>query len=235
MADSSKAILGASMESGAFGASNTVRLEITNWSQVMKTLKELDSDYVRELRKDFREIAKEPQKKVRNAIPPKNRPPLRNMRQVHFGRLAWGTTFAGGGKKPKPAKSVLIQQPSDRRRAFKEAEKVPIVRLQVGSAATVLFDMAYRLNGTKGRRGYTPEYDYMYTINGQKVPGKRKHKVRPLAFARGLAKSAGRLKSSASRIIWPAAEDAMPEATRAINAKITEVNAKITTRLLGGS
>lgn len=235
MASAQNAILKATSESGAFGSANTVRLEISNWNQIMKTLRDLDSDYVKDLRKSFREIAKGPQKKVRDAIPSKSKPPMRNMRQVHFGRLAWGTTFAGGGGRPKPAKSVLIQTPSTQRRKYKELEKAPIVRLQVGSAATVLFDMAYRVRGSKGRRGLTPQYDYMYTINGQKVPGKRQHRVVPFAFAKGLARSSGRLQYRASHIIWPAAEKGMPEATRKINEKITEINTKISMKLLRGS
>lgn len=223
--------LSVAVESGKFGSANTVRLEISNWPEILKSLRQIDSDYVVGLRKDFREIAKGPQKAVRDAIPSKSRPPMRNMRQVYFGRLAWGTTWGGSGGRPKPAKSVLIQQPSTRRKKYRELEKAPILRLQIGSPATVLFDMAYRVNGTKGRKGKTPVYDYMYTINGQKVPGKRQHRVVPLAFAKGIGKSSGRLSYRASHIVYPAVEKAMPEATRKIDQKITEINQKISARL----
>jgi hypothetical protein len=67
----------------------------------------------------------------------------------------------------------------------------------------------------------------MYTINGVKVPGKRKHKVTPLAFAKGLASATGSLQMRASRIIWPAAEKALPEARAKIDKKISEVNLKV--------
>lgn len=197
----------------------------------MRVLQKLDKEYVKQLRKDFKAIAKGPQTAVRQAIPSKARPPMSQMRQVHFGRLAWGTTYSAGGKRPKPAKSVLIQTPNTKAKKYKEREAIPIVRLQVGSPGTVLFDMAYRINGRKGRRGLTRPYDYMYTIGGKKVPGKRQHTVVPLAFAKGIAQSTGRLQYQASRIVWPAAEKAMPAATAAMDKKITEVNMKISAEL----
>jgi hypothetical protein len=206
------------------GGSAGVRLEISNWNEIMKVLNKLDKDYVKELRKDFRNIAKPVQASIRKAIPSKAKPPLSQMRQVHFGRLAWGSKFGAGAK---PAKSVLIQTPSTRSKKARRFDTYAIARLQVGSPATVLFDMAGRKNYQAGRRGNTPVYDYMYTINGNKVPGKRKHKVTPLAFAKGLSMASGKLQPRASRVIWPAAERALPQARAQIDAKITQVNLKV--------
>jgi len=206
------------------GGSAGVRLEISNWNEIMKVLNKLDKDYVKELRKDFKNIAKPVQTSIRKAIPSKAKPPLSQMRQVHFGRLAWGSRF---GKGSKPAKSVLVQAPSTRSKKARSFQTYSIARLQVGSPATVLFDMAGRKNYIAGRKGNTPLYDYMYTINGLKVPGKRKHKVTPLAFAKGLASATGSLQMRASRIIWPAAEKALPEARAKIDKKISEVNLKV--------
>lgn len=213
------------MQSGAFGSSNTVRLEITNFQETLKFLKELDSQYIGRLRKDFKKVGNEAAKVVKKRIPSKNKPPLENMKQVHFGRLAWGTTWGGGGGKPRPAKSVLVQLPNTRKKKYRELERVPIVRLQVGSPGTVLFDMAYRRLGAKGRKGKTPIYDYMYTIGGQKVPGKRQHTVVPYAFSKGIAKSTG--GKQASRIIWPAVESAMPNITYSMQRIIFRVNQDI--------
>ena len=223
-----KALIGMTKQSGSYANDGNVRLEITNWAEVMKTLQKLDKDYVKELRKDFKAIAKPVQQSIRKAIPTKAKPPLRNMRQVHFGRLAWGTTY---GNKPKPTRSVLIQLPSPRARKFRGVPYIPITRLQVQSAAVVLTDMAGRARYTKGRRGKTPEYDYMYTINGVKVPGKRQHKVTPFAFAKGLAKASGLKQRNASRFVWPGALKALPEAQRQMDVKITEVNRKINMEL----
>lgn len=222
--------VGFSTQSGLFGSANTVRVEITNWNEVMKVLKDMDQDYVKSLRKNFKRVARGPQQKISRAIPGKNSPPLRNMRQVWFGRLAWGTTWGGiGAEPPKPAKSVLIQLPNTRKKKYRDLERVPIVRLQVGSPGTVLFDMAGRRNYAKGRKGLTPEYDYIYRVNGRTVPGKRRHRVVPGAFAKALAKTGyGR----ASRIVWPAAEKAMPQTTKDMREIIYNVNRRIQYELL---
>ncbi len=220
---------GISTQSGAFGSSNTVRLEITNWAETLKLLKELDSDYIVTLRKQFKQVGNEAAKVVKRRIPGKSKPPLSGMRQVWFGRLAWSTTWGGvGSESPRPSKSVLVQLPNTRRKKYREMEKAPIVRLQVGSPGTVLFDMAGRANYAKGRKGLTPEYDYIYRVNGRTVPGKRKHRVVPGAFAKGLAKSGyGR----ASRIVYPAVESAMPKVTYQMKTVIFAVNQRIQTKL----
>lgn len=219
-------------QSGSFGASNTVKLEITNWNEVMSVLKDIDEKWIRSLRKNFRSIGGIAQKEVSRAIPGKGSPPLSGMRQVHFGRLAWGTTFSGAGKKPRPAKSVLVQTPNTRKKKYRELERISIVRLQIGSPGTVLLDMGGRAFGSKGRKGLTPMYDYMYTIGGQKVPGKRQHRVVPFAFFEGFNKARGIKKRSASRIVYPAVEKAMPQVTRRMKEVIYETNARIQVELL---
>lgn len=215
---------GLTVESGRFGSANTVRLEITNFKEVISVLSKLDKRYVSELRKEFKTIAKPVQAKVRKSIPSKVKPPLSGMKQVHFGRLAWGSSY---GQRAKPSKSVLIQTPSARSKRFAKASEVPIVRLQVQSPGTVLYDMAGRRNGIRGRKGMTPWYDYMYHSNGRSWPGKRRHKVVPANFLMSLTRSTGYWKPKASRIIWPAAESAMPEATRKMDAVITKANIKL--------
>lgn len=222
---------GLKIQSGSFGSSNTVRLEITNWAEIMKTLKDIDADYVVGLRKNFKRIARGPQQSVQRAIPGKSKPPLTGMTQVWFGRLAWGSTWGGiGGSSPKPSKSVLIQLPNTRKKKYRELERVPIVRLQVGSPGTVLFDMAYRRGGTKGRKGFTPEYDYIYRVGGLTYPGKRKHRVVPGAFLKGIIKSGQNPK--ASRIVWPAALKAMPKFTNDAREVIYNINRRIQFELL---
>lgn len=216
--------------SGRFGSSNEVALEITNWNEVLKVLKQVDESWIAELRKDFKQIGQESAKEVRKAIPSKNRPPLTNMRQVWFGRLAWGTTWGGvGGGAPKPSKSVLVQLPKTRKKKYRELERISIVRLQVGSPGTVLFDMAYRRGGSKGRKGLTPEYDYIYRVGGLTVPGKRRHRVVPGAFLKGILASGQQPK--ASRIVWPAALKSLPDVTRKMDAVILKANLRIQAKL----
>lgn len=219
-------------QAGSFGGANTVRLEITNWNEVLAVLKDLDDKWIRALRKEFRSIGGVAQKEVARAIPGKGSAPLSGMKQVHFGRLAWGTTFGGAGKKPRPAKSVLVQTPNTRKRKYRELERISIVRLQIGSPATVLLDMGGRVFGSKGRKGLTPMYDYMYTIGGQKVPGKRQHRVVPFVFAQGFAKAKGIRSRSASRIVYPAVEKAMPQVTRRMREVIYSTNTRIQMELL---
>lgn len=217
----------APIKSGQYGGAIGARLEITNWNDIMRTLVKLDKDYVKELRKDFRAIAKPVQVEIKRAIPSKAKPPLSGMRQVHFGRLAWGSNYGAGAK---PSKSALIQTPNTRRKQYK-GQDIAIARILVQSPATVLADMAGRRAGMKGRKGFTPEYDYMYTIGGQKVPGKRKHRVVPGAFLKGLSKATGVQQRYASRFVWPAAEKALPAARKRMDAKISEVNIKISALL----
>ena len=223
--------ISASFNSRAGLKDNVVRLEITNWANIMKELNKYDKTIVRELKSEFKRIAKGPQDAVKKAIPGRSKPPLSQMRQVHFGRLAWGTTYGGGGARPKPAKSVLVQVPT-KKKNYRKLNEYPIVRLQIGSPATVLADMAGSRGGIKGRKGLTPEYDYMYTINGQKVPGKRKHRVVPGAFMKSLAKAGkGLQRPYSSRMVWPAVDKAMPKAVREMDSVITEVNRRVSARL----
>jgi hypothetical protein len=209
---------------GSYGGTVGTRLEITNWNEVMKVLVKLDKDYVKQLRKDFRAIAKPVQKEIKSAIPSKSKPPLSGMRQVHFGRLAWGSSFGAGHK---PSKSVLIQTPNTRKKAYRGKE-IAIVRLQVGSPATVLADMAGRRGGSKGRKGMTPLYDYMYTMpDGSKVPGKRRHRVVPGNFLGSLMSARFVKQRWASRFVWPAAEKALPQAQRQMDMAISAVNLRV--------
>lgn len=216
--------------SGRFGSSNEVSLEITNWNEVLKILKQLDDSWVGKLRKNFREIGKESADEVRKAIPSKAKPPLTNMKQVWFGRLAWGTTWGGVGREaPRPAKSVLVQLPKTRKKKYRELERISIVRLQVGSPGTVLYDMAYRRGGAKGRKGLTPEYDYIYRTATGPVPGKRRHRVVPGAFLKGILESGRTAK--ASRIVWPAALKSIPDVTRKMETVIFKANLEIQAKL----
>ena len=215
------------IRTGSFGGTAGVRLEITNYNEIYRTLLKLDKTYLSALKKDYRRIAKDVQTSIRKAIPSKAKPPLSGMKQVHFGRLAWGTTYGADKGRPKPAKSVVIQLPNTRTKKAKKAGEIAIARLQVQSPGTVLFDMAGRANYSKGRRGYTPEYDYMYTIGGQKVPGKRKHRVTPLAFARGLSNASGRLQVGASRVVWPSALRALPKARAQMAETISRANDRV--------
>lgn len=189
----------------------------------MKVLVKLDKTYSSAMRVRFREIAKPVQDEVRKGIPNKRNPPLSGMKQVHFGRLAWGSDY---GKGAKPSKSVLIQTPNTRKRKYRNTD-IAIARVQVLSPATVLADMAGRRNNSKARQGLTPKYDYMYTINGVKVPGKRQHTVKPWHFVSKISGGKFIKQTFASRFIWPSALKALPEVRRKVDAVITDANVRV--------
>jgi hypothetical protein len=211
------------MKGGLYGGTSGVRLEITNWNEVMKVLVKLDKTYVSAMRADFRRIAKSVQDEVRKGIPNKSNPPLSGMKQVHFGRLAWGSSY---GKGAKPSKSVLIQTPNTRKRVYR-GKDIAIARVQVLSPATVLADMAGRKGNARARKGLTPMYDYMYTINGNKVPGKRQHTVKPWNFVSKISGGKGIRQNWASRFIWPSAMKALPQVRRDVDTVITAANVKV--------
>jgi hypothetical protein len=211
------------MRGGTFGEKSGVRLEITNWNEVMKVIVKLDKEYAKELRRDFKRIARPVQTAIKQGIPSKGKPPLSGMRQVHFGRLAWGSSY---GKGAKPAKSVLIQVPNTRARKYKKTD-IAIARLQVQSPATALADMAGRKGNTKARKGLTPKYDYMYTINGQKVPGKRQHKVKQWNFVTQMSGAKAIKQNYASRFVWPSALKALPQAQKEIQVSINQANNRV--------
>lgn len=213
----------APIKGGLYGGTSGVRLEITNWNEVMKVLVKLDKTYVSAMRAEFKKIARPVQQEVKNAIPGRGKPPLSGMKQVHFGRLAWGSTY---GKGAKPSKSVLVQTPNTRKRVYR-GKDIAIARLQVQSPATVLADMAGRRNNAKARKGLTPKYDYMYTINGVKVPGKRQHTVKPWNFVSKISGGNGIRQNTASRFIWPAALKALPRARQEIDRVITAANVRV--------
>lgn len=201
------------------------RVEITDIRVAERMLKDLDQDYLKEFRKDVRDIAKPLQKKIKAGIKySRMNPPIRGMKQVHFGRVAFGTTWGGDGPKPKPAKSALIQRVPERAR--RKGTKT-IVRVVVGSPGTVLADMAGSGNMRASRRGQmTREYDYMYADG----PGKRRHRItsQGIAFVDALN---ARYGSTSSRFVWPAAEKAYPEVRDKIDDLITKYNKRLNAKL----
>ena len=201
------------------------QVEVTDIRRAERMLRDLDKEYVKEFRKDIKAIAKPIQQGIKSGITnTKMKPPLSGMKQVHFGRVAWGTNFApAGAKRPKPIKSALIQRVPEKAR--KRGTK-SIVRVVVGSPGTVLADMAGSGGMKKSIEGQvTRSYDYMYK-NG---PGKRTHRVNGQghAFVRNLNSEAGK----ASRYVWPAAEKAAPKTRKEMERIIEKYNNVLNVKL----
>ena len=210
------------------------RIEITDIRNAERMLRDLDEDYVKEFRKDIKSVAKPIQQSIKSGITyTKANPPLKGrapdykygMRQIHYGRVAWGTDYAPGGeKRPKPIKSALIQRVPEKAR--KRGVKA-IVMVVVGSPGTVLADMAGSGGMSKSGEGQiTREYDYMYK-NG---PGKRSHRINGQGYAmvRALNKKFG---SDASRFVWPSALKARPKTLEELDKVITKYNRRLNAEL----
>jgi len=201
------------------------QVEISDIRRAERMLRDLDKEYVKEFRTDIKGIAKPIQQSIKTGITnTKMDPPLSGMKQVHFGRVAWGTNYApSGARRPKPIKSALIQRVPEkaRRRGTKS-----IVRVVVGSPGTVLADMAGSGNMSKSIEGQiTRSYEYMYK-NG---PGKRSHRVNGQghAFVRNMNTEAGR----PSRYVWPAAKKAEPKTRKELDRIIDKYNNVLNVKL----
>lgn len=208
------------------------RLEITNLDDVLRTLRSLDEDYYKQFRRDVKDIAMPVRDGIQRELRKFTRanPPLSGMRQVHFGRVAWGTTYApAGNPRPKPYDSALIDVP--RRLKSNKYGYRPIARIVVGSPGTVLADMAGKSNKYTRAYEFTRPYDYMYTIRGQKVPGKRQHRI----TTQGLEMISNMPGRKPSRYVWKGAEDKLPAARKAIDKSISKMNMYINLQLRRGA
>jgi len=88
------------------------QVDISDIRRAERMLRDLEGDYIKEFRKDVKNIAKPIQQSIKSNIKnTKMNPPLSGMTQVHFGRVAWGTDYTpAGSRRPKPIKSALIQR-----------------------------------------------------------------------------------------------------------------------------
>lgn len=199
-------------------------LSYTDFNYIMKNLRELDNDYYREFRRDAKDVAKPLQSEIKRGINKAGsatRPPLSGMRQVHFGRTAWGSNYGRGAK---PADSAIIQVPPSRKK--NKYGKRAIVRVVVGSPGTVMADMAGVNNTFTQKYEVTKPYQYMYTIGGTKVQGFRSHRI----TTQGV-EMITRLNGRASRYVWKAADKALPEVRQNLDKLITKANKRLNQKL----
>ena len=205
-------------------------LSYTNMYEVLKELRKIDDNYYKIFRHNAKEIAKPVQHSIKQGITTmgtKMNPPLSGMRQVHFGRVAWGSTWAGeySKSKPKPADSATIDVPPVRKQ--NKAGRRAISRVKVGSPGTVLADMAGSSNKFTNKYNITRPYDYMYTVKGQKIPGKRQHAITTQGRV-FIAKLGGAGRRS---VVWVYAERALPEARREMDKLVSQVNKIVSAKM----
>ena len=185
---------------------------LSEWYNLIKTLREVDKELLKQFRKDARKITKPVQQDIRDNIP--SNPPIRGMaRRIEPGRLTWGTR--------KPAKSALIKVSNPRK--FERDGRTAIAAVRVKSPATIVADMAGKSNRITGRKKVTERYAYSRAKSGfrtHRLNGQGEIMIRAL-----------NVKSSASRFVWPGALKALPEARAEFQAAVSTVVRKINAEL----
>jgi len=181
-------------------------ITITDYREIIRDLRKLEGEMLKQFKAGARDIAKPVQAGIKREIPLKA--PLRGSRKRKngmrygmqpvrdgaVGRLTWG--------QGKPARSAVIREQSPKK--FPQNRNVSIVKIVVGSPATILADMAGKSNSYTGRKRITDPYPYKFR-NGE--IGVRRHKIRGQGVAMIRA-----LDRSPSRYAYRGAEDAMPQA-----------------------
>jgi len=191
---------------------NSSGIYLTNYEELIRELNRVQPTLIKQLQKEYREIAKPVKLAVQNAIP--LNPPTSGIHKkkpqnaisgfyprVIPGRLSWG---ANAQNRAKPNRSVLIQTPSlakaKRSIRYNKMSASSIARLKVDNAATVMADMAGSSGKFINKRTRTNEYKYSRSKSGV-----RRHKVNNQG--RGMIRA---LHGKGSRFVWPAADKSIP-------------------------
>jgi hypothetical protein len=214
------------------GRASALKVYASDWKAFAKELYKTDKTVSFQLKKDFKEIMRGPQRDVRAGLKELGRsgPMAGGMRRngmAHGGRTGWGRDFGSvgspvGGAKRYPHDSVLVE-------AFNKPKRgqTGIARLRVRSAATVIADLAKKSNGNRMTRMYK-----IREFGGEEIM--RTHEVRPAAVQKLLNKFGPVSKPSKrkkSRFVYPAFDgsysSAAREAEKAIDRAVRIVEANI--------
>jgi hypothetical protein len=198
-------------------------LYITDYEDLIRKLNTIQPALVKELRKDYRKIAKPVQAAVKSAIPlnpptsgvhkkprGKNNRPQKTISgfypRVVPGRLSWG---ANSQNRNKQARSVGIQTFSGvrarRNMKYNKMTMGSIARLKVDSAATVMADLAGSSRKYIDKKSVTREYEY-----SRSATGKRIHRINGQGRSMITALNRNNNSSTRSRFVYPAAEKSIP-------------------------
>lgn len=193
---------------GAKGGSYSAELTLDDYDAMARELNKLSPELLREMNRQYKDIAKGPQSEIKKAIP--RSAPLRGMRQrVVPGRTTWGNI--------KPARSVLIR--AKRPKKLDERVAVPIVQLVVQSPGTIIADMAGRGNST-GANAVTPVYAYSRSRSGY-----RTHRINGQGQA--MINALDAWKAGASRMVYPAVENSLDEVRSEMEGIIADAVVKV--------
>lgn len=220
-------------------------VSVTDWRDLVRTLREVDPMLVRQMRKDFRVMAKPTARAVARAIPRK--PPTSGIHVngsksvsgfkpvVVPGRLTWGANPQNGNKKPN---HVLVKLPRVRSK-FKNGQTVSsIARVDVDNAAVVLADMAGKSGKFINKRPMTRPYKYggggaqtgKYGTKAQLIT-MRQHRINGQGY--GMINALNKVHKP-SRWVWPAAERELPasrlQAIGVLARAYDQINQKLRTK-----
>jgi hypothetical protein len=192
-----------------------IRVQATDYKQVIKQLKLIDPVQSKYLKRRYREIGSDAQKSVRQEISTiGSRGPIRDHTRngktrngmLHGGKTGWGTNYGstGGpvsGARRYPYQSVLLQTLDRAKRG-----QTGIVRLRVRSGSTVLTDLAQKYSGRSLTRSYN-----IRLFGGPEVS--RQHRITYKSvgtFIRQLGPVKKKSLKGKSRNVYPGFDKAMP-------------------------
>jgi hypothetical protein len=181
---------------------------------LQKKLREIEPQLRREFLREVKDIGKEPEKAIRNAIP--NESPLSGMNPATRGRnatLQWGKVTKGA--KSGGAKSTTIRF---RTQAGGKSLTATLLGIRVNSAASSVADYAGRTGRYIGKgykaSGYSKLIRRTYKDGSQSVEFRRQATAKGgQAFIRNLNDQLGK---SPSRMAWKAIEKSLPATSRSI-------------------
>ena len=191
-------------------------VSFTDYRRLIKVMREIDPELVKQLRKDFRRIGRPVVKGIKQNIP--TEAPLSGM-VTKVGRLSWSRTM----NQTRDIKSVVVR---DRKRAPRS--KYPVVSLVqavVRAAPVALADMAGRSRAYVNSKDETREYDYTGPQKGKPAGqlGRRKHKIRNQG-----RKMIDKLGGKGSRYVYPGAEATLPqvkaEMRQSVDTAVVKIN-----------
>lgn len=184
------------------------KVVVSGLNETLREIAKMDKELMKQIRKDWREIAKPAVEDARKEMPDET--PLSGMAK---GRTAWVT------RQPDKKIKAYISTKKPRRKAGNVTD-YPLATVEERDAAGIIFDMAGRKSkgGSKSRRrlpnGNTVTLEYPQTL-----------------IANLEAKAAERnYKKEASRAMYPGVEKSAPALARQIdqslNKRIREYNRK---------
>jgi hypothetical protein len=213
------------------GRNSALKVYATDWKLFAKELYKTDKAVSFQLKKDFKEIMRGPQKEVRQGLAKLSKVgPFDGSRRngmAHGGRTGWGRAYGNAGSpvsgaKRYPHDSVLVEAFSKPKRG-----QTGIARLRVRSAASVIADLAKKSNGNRMTRMYK-----IREFGGEEIM--RTHEVRPAGVQKLLNKLGPISKPSKkrkSRNVYPAFDASYPkaakEAEKAIGKAVRIIEANI--------